>query len=649
MKLLAGLFDHMVLQRNAANVCNALITGQSEHAGLLKARVRGGSKSSPVAMNLTLKRNPPGEFSTRLKGLPTGGPYTIELTIVDKSGKALDAVTIRDVLVGDVWIAAGQSNMQGCGRRSDAAKPHRMVRAFYMNDHWAVAADPIHNMWECVDQVHIDLCGGVHPGQDTLRGVGPAVAFGQEMFRLTAVPQGLLACAHGGTSMAQWDPALKDLGTKSLYGATLRRLAKNGGKAAGVIWYQGESDANPVEAPQYTQRMKDLIAAFRRDCRDPKLPFVLVQISRVAGWAAAEAWNSIQDQQRRLPELVRRCATVPSIDLDMEDSIHINGKDQNRLGRRLTQAMHTITASASRSRRSSKTYKPLPPPITLKGVQTERDPITGLANVIVNFENVVGSLQSGGRPCGFALTTPQGTSGIYRIDLDGSRVILHSIHPVLQLDDKFLSYGRGIEPPCNVIDAADRALPVFGPIRAAKPVARTPCIQTWLITPMLASAGKLEQLDYPTNLESLELTPRTFDVDFSSRHLELMTTSEDKLVYYLCRIQCPEPMKLTVGLGYDGPVKLWIDGKQLFHDPNGINPATMDKATIPWRASAGEHEILVAFGSNHGRAWGIRLRFQRTDVPQNLIDQGPDHYRLPVFLTHIKRLAPAPVPAIVTT
>ena len=71
------------------------------------------------------------------------------------------------------------------------------------------------------------------------------------MHRVTGIPQGIIACADGGTSMQQWDPARKSEGGKSLYGATLRRVQKNGGKVAGVIWYQGESDADPTNAPLY--------------------------------------------------------------------------------------------------------------------------------------------------------------------------------------------------------------------------------------------------------------------------------------------------------------------------------------------------------------------------------------------------------------
>ena len=65
--------------------------------------------------------------------------------------------------------------------------------------------------------------------------------------------------------MAQWNPELKSKGGHSLYGASVRRFEKNGSSIKGVIWYQGESDANDEAGKVFTQKMQALIAAFRKD------------------------------------------------------------------------------------------------------------------------------------------------------------------------------------------------------------------------------------------------------------------------------------------------------------------------------------------------------------------------------------------------
>ena len=78
--------------------------------------------------------------------------------------------------------------------------------------------------------------------------------------------------------------------------------------------------------------------------------------------------------------------------------------------------------------------------------------------------------------------------------------------------------------------------------------------------------------------------------------------------------------------------KLWIDGQEKFVDPDGINPAAIDDANIPFDASAGKHEILVALGSNSGQAWGIFLQFEITDVPAREIKKNPARFALPKVL-----------------
>lgn len=624
MEILTGLFDHMVLQRNTRNWSEAPITGRANSDGRLTARVTcqdrlvKGWKWRKIG---EVKRK---TFKATIAGLPAGGPYAIELRVVS-DGKVLDQTGIVDVLVGDVWLVGGQSNMQGCAEIRDAAKPHPMVRAFKMDDRWAVARDPIHNMWACVDQVHIDLCGGVRPAIDKNHGVGPAVAFGLEMRDRTGVPQGLIASAHGGTSMAQWDPARKKEGGRSLYGAMMRRLTKNGGRAAGMIWYQGESDAGLEAAAVYTDRMKALFRAVRRDTKSPRLPIAIVQISRlVASWESPASWNSVQDQQRRLQESVPNVATVPSIDLTLKDLIHLGGSDINRLGRRLGQAMHALRGGRGAGKL----------PIQLKRVSTEIERPSGLANVVVEFDNVEGSLRAGSRPSGFDIVDTNGASQVFDIRLRKNCAILRTVCSKAGLSDKRLYYGFGYDPVCNITDEADRSLPVLGPLSPAGRVrALSPFVTRLRVSEPLPGAGDLRALKRPRDLKSLKLRERDFPTNFCDLHAELVGHApEDRLVYYACHLKVPEKMRLAVCFGYDGPVKLWIDGKQVFHDPSGTNPAVEDERSVPFAAGKGTHEVLIALGSNQGKAWGIFLRFERLDVPKKASKEALARYPMPEVL-----------------
>lgn len=622
MQILTGLFAHMVLQRSAGDRSDAVITGLSSVSGDVVARVMRGAKPLPGFAARKIGSAGAGRFTARLKGVPTGGPYTIELSIAGPKDHDTGTLIIPDVLVGDVWIAAGQSNMEGCGLRTGAAKPHPMARAFYMDDHWGVAQDPVHLLAVSVDPVHTDLNGGFRPDENRQTGTGPSVSFAQEMYRVTGIPQGIIACAHGGTSMTQWDPARKAEGGKSLYGATIRRFQKNGGKVAGVIWYQGCSDANPNDVGLYVERMKKLVAASRRDMKSPKLPWTIVQISRVIGWTEFTHWNVIQEDQRQLPDMIPQFTTVPAIDLALDDGIHISGLEHQRLGKRMAQAMLVLTGHPKAGL----------PPIAVKKVSVQPVPERGMAEVVVEFANVVGRLQSGSRPTGFAVRSPDGgLNQVFDVKLEGSKAILRLSASANDVTDLVLHYGLGTDPVCNLTDGADRAVPVFGPLTLGVRRALTPFVLTPEVSRFHPSAGKLEKLRYPADPSSLGFAPRTFADRFWNLHPALAAEAPtDVVVYYRTTLECAQPMALAALMGYDGPVKLFLDGRQIYHDPKGTNPALVDAHSIPLgRVRPGKHELLVALGSNGGRAWGVFLRVQRTDVPARVLKKNPESCELP--------------------
>ncbi len=619
MQIESGLFDHMVLQRNRKNVSEALFSGLCSAKGPVTAMVRRGRNVVKGFSGAAIGTAARGRLSGCLKGLPAGGPYDIEL----KAG--VETLTVQDVLVGDVWLLGGQSNMQGCGFvPKQPLQADEQVRAFYMNDRWAVAKDPIHNMWECVDQVHIDICGArpAKPGRDW--GVCPGPAFGNEMRRLTGVPQGLVACAHGGTSMQQWAPGLKKEGGKSLYGATVRRLRKNGGRVAGLVWYQGCSDASPGDAKVYTARMKALVAAFRRDAGDSAMPVAIVQLARVvgAGVESVAPWNSIRDQQRRLPGVVKQLTAVPAIDLPLDDGIHISGAGQYVLGRRLAQAMQALRAGRKAG---------LQPPIEFANVAIEM--VRGAAVAVVEFANVAGGLTAGARPCGFSIVTENSSANQFDIQLDGRKARIRTGLTSEALAGAMLYYGYGTDPYCNITDAAGRSLPALGPVPMGVPHAITPYIQCLRVSAFQPSAGKLDELECPSGFGAFGMTTRKFGDAFCNLHPEISRRGgQDELVYYAIRFSCGEPMDLSMVLGYDGPVKAWVDGHLLVHDPHGTNPATPEKARVPFKAGTGEHEFVVALGTNGGAAWGIFLRLERIGLPKAKLVKGPEGYSMPEIL-----------------
>ena len=76
-------------------------------------------------------------------GLPVGGPYEIE--------------GARDILVGDLWVLAGQSNMEGVGDLIDVETPSPYVRSFQSREEWGMAEEPLHWLGESPRVVHHQL------------------------------------------------------------------------------------------------------------------------------------------------------------------------------------------------------------------------------------------------------------------------------------------------------------------------------------------------------------------------------------------------------------------------------------------------------------------------------------------------------------
>ncbi len=476
MRITEGLFSRMVLQRTKPNQCRASFAGTCQSSGAVEARIRAKGKTLAGWSWKRVGRAKRGRLAGQIKALNVGGPYDIDLRIVS-NGNVHECLSISNVLVGDVWVLGGQSNMEGIGWLKDKLRPMPMVRAFHMTDEWDVAIDPLHTLWCAVDPVH-----GGNPNSPRVQphrwtGVGPGVAFAQDLYKRTGVPQGLLACAHGGTSMQQWDPALKGQGGRSLYGAMCRRVRKNGGSVAGVFWYQGCSDASPEAAPCYTQRMKKLVQAMRRDFKAPRLPVVAVQISRVTRrGAGGEWWDSIREQQRRLPTQIRDLAVVPAIDLPLDDGIHISGTGQHVLGRRAAEAMQALREGRKAGL----------PPIDVAEITVKANPISKMADVIVRFRNVAGSLAAPGLPAGFFLDTVTTMNSHYRVDLAGDKAVIHT-QSTVEMIDGGLYYGNGFDPYCNITDKAGRAVPAFGPLpmQPTRPRAITPFINRVAVSKVL--------------------------------------------------------------------------------------------------------------------------------------------------------------------
>jgi len=431
----------------------------------------------------------------KLVGVPVGGPYTITCTTADLKSGARANTTVGPVFVGDLWVLAGQSNMEGVGNLIDVTPPHSRVMLLGMDGKWAQAEEPLHWLIDSPDSVHsgdpktrAERAVQVHKSRN--RGAGLGLPFAVALVESTGVPIGLVACAHGGTSMEQWNPAKKEQGGASLYGSMLREVKLAGGKVKGVLWYQGESDAMSDAWKVFPKVFSDFIAAVRSDFGQPELPFYYVQIGRFVRGIDPKGWNAVQDAQRVIPERVANTAVVSVIDLELDDGIHVGTQGMKRTGQRLARIAERelfgqVGATTPTFERVTKgPHNTLT--VKFNGVNMMGSArLQGIGGMMARGGMTMSPGESNGiglKPerhiAGFSIHKEDGTPIplIFEAGVGKARdtVVLKLTGSVPEKAS--LWYGYGMDPYCNLVDGLDMAVPVFGPIPLDEVTATAPSV-----------------------------------------------------------------------------------------------------------------------------------------------------------------------------
>lgn len=440
---------YQVYQRNDDYVGDITVAGTVDGSGAVEYRLSDSGWQKADVRD--------GRFAGIVKDVPVGGPYTIEIRM---RGSAVRR--IPGILVGDLWILAGQSNMDGCGKLINLEAPSRMVNAFYYDETWGVARDPLCWVFESIDPVH-------WVSQDPVErenfnrfnrafrdaGAGLGVRFAKDLYKATGVPVGLLVCSHGGTSLEQWSPKLKSEGGKSLYGSMIRRVIAAGSRVAGCLWYQGESDAcGPKQGVGYKDGFRFLIESIRKDLTSPRMPFIYVQLGPFFADDAAlrDGWNRVQNDQLAIESEMPNLAMVPAIDSTLSDAIHADAVSMKRIGARMA-------LMARRLRFGEKEVPSGPRPVACSFADGTRSRIS------VKYSGVNGKLRPSSGIWGFLIEADAAPRAISKCALDRSdptRVIITLAEPAPE--GSVLWYGRGINPTCNLSDSAGFPAPVFGPV-----------------------------------------------------------------------------------------------------------------------------------------------------------------------------------------
>jgi sialate O-acetylesterase len=468
-ELPALVSHHQVLQRqsDSATSCTIPLPSASSHHGNVIVQVRNSSATLLLEQETAVAESAEGEKAVTLTNLPLGGPYWV--SVRDKQGKTLKA--FEQVLVGDLWIAAGQSNMQGVVPAEDALKADAHLQMLSMDGRWLDALPPTHRVYDAdvpimnmlikrvlqKSESEIAATRKASLAEKPVGGTGPDYFFARELYRETGVPVGLIPCAFGGTSLVEWEPALREQGDASLYGFMYKRFKQAGGRVRGIIWYQGENEASGDELSRamYADRFVQFVAALRRDMDAPELPVIMAQLCRFprADAEIPRGWDLMREIQRNLADRLPHVHLIPTIDLPQYDGLHISYAAQKVLGRRMAHI-----AAGYADRRLAPRHE-----IKLAGASVEggfRDAVR------ITFTGVQGQLGAPGRATGFQVRSSETRlplDVIFDTYFDGPATVILRTNVPLHKGTQ-LYYGAGGNPYANIGDAAGMGLPAFGPI-----------------------------------------------------------------------------------------------------------------------------------------------------------------------------------------
>ncbi len=353
VRLPALVGDHMVLQRDA----NVPIWGWAEPGEKVTISFRGRAYTAVPAAA--------GKWRAVLPATPAGGPYTMTI-------KGQNTIRIQDVLVGDVWLASGQSNMELPLRDKNAPSPNAYPLPLNAEQEVAAANFPQIRQFTVRKTVAYQpqtastgsewqVCSPATAGRFSAVGY----FFARDLYQRYHVPIGLISSPWGGTPAEAWvsGEALKKLPDFAAPVAELEKLAGAPGPPAkdaqngpavlyngmiaplipyalkGVIWYQGES--NTARADQYRALFPALIADWRgRWGYD--FPFLFVQLANFTPALpepAESEWAELREAQAGALALPRTGMAV-AIDIGESDNIHPANKQE--VGHRLALAARKV-------------------------------------------------------------------------------------------------------------------------------------------------------------------------------------------------------------------------------------------------------------------------------------------------------------------
>lgn len=335
IKLPALFSDNMMLQQKS----NAPMWGWAEKNGNLTIKTSWNSKIYKA------KADAQGKWKVDLQTPVAGGPFTIEV----KEGT--EKVSVKNVLIGEVWLCSGQSNMEmplkGFQGQPVTNGNEIIVRSTNKNIRLitvprATVLEPLTDFegkWE------------VASPKSTSNFSATAWYFGSLLQEVLDVPVGLIHVSYGGSSMEAWmnQEMLKDF-TSAKIPTTKEELAKDPNRVPttlfngmlspvigygikGCIWYQGES--NYERAAEYKDLMKKMVSSWRALWKQGDFPFYYAQIAPFNYTSFhpkdyLDKYNSayLREAQLKASKEIPNSAMAVLMDIGEENSIHPMDKEK---------------------------------------------------------------------------------------------------------------------------------------------------------------------------------------------------------------------------------------------------------------------------------------------------------------------------------
>lgn len=460
--------SHAVLQRDQP----IHIWGWAEPGETVSASLNGVNASAPA--------NRLGRWDVYLAPQKAGGPY--DLTIAGENRIVLD-----DILIGDVWFASGQSNMEmplSGFPRSAVVKNAAEEIAQANHPNIRLLLVPRHPSSYPLNDFDGNVQWTACTPETAAKFSAVAYFFGREIEAKEHVPVGLIDSTWGGTPGEAWvslDGIAGDASLMPVF-ATWSRMADRqdempamlaaekaedetarkanaplpkhawhpdpasyapaglfngmvapatGFRIKGVIWYQGETNSALERAPLYQKVFSTLINDWRSHWQEGDFPFLFTQISSFLS-TPNECWPMVREAQRRTLSLAN---TGMAVTIDVGDPGNVHPSDKQTVGMRLALAARGIAYDEK---------------LEYSGPMYQQTSIEGDA-VRVWFTHVDGGLVAkGGAPAGFQIAGDDRKFIAATARIDGDTVVVSS--PQIT-NPKFVRYGWENAPTVDLFNS----------------------------------------------------------------------------------------------------------------------------------------------------------------------------------------------------